>query len=231
MLFLSLVGWALGAGVPARAQMAVVDVRAIAQLVQQIHTMTEQLTTLQAHLQQARQTYESMTGDRGMEHLLAGAVRNYLPEDWAALQAAVEQTSAAHPVLAAAIQASIQANAVLTDEQLAVLSAPVRAQLIAARRAAAMLQATAQQALGATSDRFASIQQLIDAIGGATDPKAVMDLQARIAAEQGMLQNDQTKLQVLFQAAQGEQWALQQHVREQVMADVGSLRHLPPMGL
>jgi ABC-2 type transport system ATP-binding protein len=31
--------------------------------------------------------------------------------------------------------------------------------------------------------RFGAIQQLINAIGGASDPKAIMDLQARIAAE------------------------------------------------
>ena len=223
---------ALGvAGHPARAQFAVVDVGAIVQLVQQVQTMTQQLTTLQAHLQQARQSYESMTGDRGMEHLLSGTVRNYLPSDWAALQAAVEQTSAAHPALVSAIQTAVRANAVLSDAQLALLSPGARNQLIAGRRAAATLQATARQALSATSDRFAAIQQLIDAIGRSRDPKAVMDLQARIAAEQGMLQNDQTKLQVLFQAAQGEQWAAQQRTREQVMGDVGTLRHLPPMGL
>ena len=52
------------------------------------------------------------------------------------------------------------------------------------------------------SDRFTSLQQLISAIGGATDQKASLDLNARIAAEQGMLQNEQTKLQVLYQVAQ-----------------------------
>jgi len=230
-LLIALACATLGAGSSARSQIPVTDALAIAQLVQQIETTAQQLTTLQSHLQQARQTYESMTGNRGMEHLLAGVVRNYLPEDWATLQAAIDQTSAAHPALTAAIQTAVRANAVLSDQQLAGLSLPARAQLIAARRSVATLQATAQQALAETSNRFAAIQQLIDAIGGASDPKAVMDLQARIGAEQGMLANDQTKLQVLFQAAQGEQWALQQRTREQVMADVGSLRRLAPMGL
>jgi type IV secretion system protein VirB5 len=94
-----------------------------------------------------------------------------------------------------------------------------------------MLQATAQQALTTISGRFASIQQLIGAIGGARDQKAILDLQARISAEQGMLANDQSKLQVLYQAAQAQQWALQQRNREQAIADIGSLRRLPPMGL
>ena len=87
-----------------------------------------------------------------------------------------------------------------------------------------MLQATAEQALTTISGRFASIQQLISAIGGARDQKGILDLQARISAEQGMLANDQTKLQVLYQAAQAQQWALQQRNVEQAINDVGSLR-------
>jgi hypothetical protein len=63
----------------ANAQWAVVDVGAIAQLIQQIAKMEQQLTTMQAHLRQAEQEYQSITGDRGMENLLSGTVRNYLP--------------------------------------------------------------------------------------------------------------------------------------------------------
>ena len=230
--FLSICATALMAAAPvAHAQFAVVDVDAIAQLVNQVQTMTQQLTTMQAHLRQAQQEYQSLTGDRGMEHLLSGTVRNYLPADWASLQSAVNQARGAYPALAAAIQNTMRANAILTDQQLAKLSGPERAQLIATRQSTATLQTITQQALATTSERFTAIQQLVNAIGGARDAKAVMDLQARIGAEQGMLQNDQTKLQVLYQAAQAQQWALQQRTREQAVTDIGSLRRLPAMGL
>ena len=63
--------------------------------------MEQQLTTMQSQLQQAQQEYQSMTGDRGMENLLAGTVRNYLPPDWQSLQAAITQTGNAYPALAA----------------------------------------------------------------------------------------------------------------------------------
>ena len=223
---------ALMAAAPAaQAQFAVIDVGAITQLVSQVQTMTQQLTTMQAHLRQAQQEYQSLTGDRGMEHLLSGTVRNYLPADWASLQSAVNQSHGAYPALAAAIQTTMRANAVLTDQRLAKLSGPERAQLMATRQSTATLQTITQQALAATSERFSAIQQLVNAIGGARDAKAVMDLQARIGAEQGMLQNDQTKLQVLYQAAQAQQWALQQRTREQAVTDIGSLRQLPAMGL
>ena len=230
--FLSICATAFMAATPvARAQFAVVDVGAIMQLATQVQTMTQQLTTMQAHLLQAQQEYQSLTGDRGMEHLLSGTVRNYLPSDWAALQSAVNQTRGAYPALVAAIQSTMRANAILTDPQLLKLSGPERAQLIATRQSTATLQTITQQALATTSERFAAIQQLVNAIGGARDAKAVMDLQARIGAEQGMLQNDQTKLQVLYQAAQAQQWALQQRTREQAVTDIGSLRRLPAMGL
>jgi type IV secretion system protein VirB5 len=215
----------------ANAQWAVVDVGAIAQLIQQIAKMEQQLTTMQAHLRQAEQEYQSITGDRGMENLLSGTVRNYLPPDWQTLQAAVTQTSSSYPALSAAAQSSLNSNAVLTSQQLAGMSPVERAQVVAARQSVAMLQATTSQALTTISSRFATIQQLITAIGGARDQKAVLDLQARISAEQGMLANDQSKLQVIYQGAQAQQWAQQQRNREQAINDIGSLRRLPAMGL
>jgi type IV secretion system protein VirB5 len=120
---------------------------------------------------------------------------------------------------------------VLTAAQLALLSPGERAQVQSARQTAATLQIATNQAMTTTSARFASIQQLINTIGSAQDPKAIADLQARIAAEQVMLQNDQTKLQLLFQAAQAQEWVRQQQAREQAVSNIGSLRQLPPIGL
>jgi type IV secretion system protein VirB5 len=225
-------GLAMLAAVPAaRAQMAVIDVRAIAQLAQQLNTMRQQLEAARAQLREAQQQSAALTGTRGMERLLAGQVRNYLPPDYAALEAALRGTRGAYAALAADVQAATDRNAVLTPAQLAALTPAERAPLEDARRSAALLEATARQALVTTSARFASLQQLIDAIASARDPKAIAELQARIAAEQGMLVNEQTKLGVLYQAAQAEEWARKQRARERALADVGSLRRLPPLGL
>lgn len=215
----------------AQAQWAVVDVRAIAQLRQQLTTMNQQLSTARSQLTQAQQTFQSLNGQRGMERLLDGTERNYLPASWAELDAAIRQGAGAYQALAAAVQAGMQGNVVLTASQEEALSPAEREHLDAARRSAALLQATTRQALTTTSDRFAAIQQLIDAIPRAEDPKAILDLQARIAAEQGMLANEQTKLQVLYQAVQAEEWARLQRAREQGIADIGALRNLPAMGL
>jgi type IV secretion system protein VirB5 len=214
----------MGAVVPARAQLAVVDVSAIAKLV-------EQLETARSHLEQAQLQYESMTGPRGMEQLLAGTVRNYLPPDWQALEQALHGMAGDYTALAHALTARIDANAVLTPEQLAHLSDQEREQLEAARRSAALLQATSREALEATSERFEALQSLIDAIPGAEDQKAVLELQARIGAEQAMLQNEHTKLMVLHQAVLAEEAARRQRAVELAIANIGSLRSLPAIGL
>ncbi len=229
-LLICLIAW-LSTTPAAHAQWAVVDVGAIAQLVEQVNTMRQQLETTREQLQQAREALDSMRGGRGMERLLEGTARNYLPADWEQLSGVLNQASTGYGTLARELQQLINTNAVLSNQQISELSVAERAQLEAARRSAAMLQALTREALSATSRRFHSIQQLVNAISQASDQKAILDLQARIQAEQGMLQNESTKLGVLYQTAQAEEWARKQRVREQAIASIGSLRDLPPLGL
>lgn len=218
-----------GAMRPAAAQWAVIDVGAIAQLVQQYMTLQEQLTTMHAHLDQARQEYAALTGERGMDRLLAGTVRNYLPADLRALTDALAGAGSAYGAFSSSARAFLDANVVLTPEQLAFLSPEDRAHLEATRQATAILQALTQEALANSSGRFEAVQQLIDAIPRASDAKAIMDLQARIQAEQGMLTNESTKLQVLFQAMTAKDHADRLRRREQAIADIGSRRAMAPV--
>ena len=193
---------------PARAQWAVIDAPAIVQLIQEVQAMEAQVKTARDQLAQAKQTLTTMTGDRGMERLLAGVPRNYLPSSWTQL-GAVD------------VSAAISVNAVLTPAQVASLPVVYQNHIAAVRRSNALQQTLTQSALANASSRFASIQTLIGAIATAADQKAVLDLQARIAAELGMLQNEQTKLQVLNQASQAQAAVLQQQERERAIAGHG----------
>jgi type IV secretion system protein VirB5 len=222
---------ALGGTRPAHAQFAVIDVASLAQLIQEYETLQQQLSTAQSLLSQAQSEYAAITGSRGMQSLLSGTARNYLPTNWSQLSQVINGSSGSYPALAASITSLVNANAVLTPAQVAALSPTEQAQLTLARQNPALLQATARAALANSSDRFASLQQLISAIGSAADQKASLDLTARITAEQGMLQNEQTKLQMLYHVAQAQEWARAQQVRERAIADQGSLRSLSPMGL
>jgi type IV secretion system protein VirB5 len=222
---------ALGVPSAAQAQFAVIDVGAIVQMVQEVATLAQQLKTAENQLLQAQSEFQAMTGGRGMEGLLSGVNRNYLPSDSTQLLAAVQQTGGALSAFSSGVQKLMQANAVLTPAQVAALSPTQQAQLMAARQSAATLTTVSSQALSTTSTRFVSMQQLIGAIPSASDQKGILDLQARIQAEQAMLQNDSTKMNTLYQLSQAQELTRQQRLREQAIADVGSLRDLPPLKL
>jgi type IV secretion system protein VirB5 len=213
------------------AQMAVVDVRAIGQMAQQIRVLQDQLLTARNQLTQAQAQFAALTGPRGMERLLDGVSRNYLPPDWVAFEATLRGVQSTYAQLTAQIGTVIDNNAVLTPAQTAHFVPDQREQLEAARQSAALLQVTSRQALQVSSQRFDALQSLIDAIPSATDSKAALDLQARIAAEQAMLQNEQTKLMVLYQAVEAEERAREQRARELAVANIGSLRNVPAIGL
>jgi type IV secretion system protein VirB5 len=213
----------LGVGVAprAQAQFAVIDVSALAQLLQQVQTLNQALNTARGQLSQAQQEFQSITGTRGMQNLLSGTVRNYLPGNMTDLTSALSQVNSGYAGLSSAIQAAVQANTVLSTQQLAALPANQQARISAWRSTIALLQGITSSALANSSSRFAAIQQLIGTIGSASDQKAALDLQARIAAESGMLQNEQTKLQSLYQVAQAQQWANTQQDRESVISGHG----------
>jgi type IV secretion system protein VirB5 len=211
----------LGVAPRAHAQFAVIDVSALAQLLQQVQTLNQALTAARGQLAQAQQEFQSISGTRGMQNLLSGTARNYLPSNMADLTSALSQVNSGNSALAASVQAAVQANAVRSAQQLAALPANQQAAISAARSSIALLQGITSNALSNSSSRFAAIQQLISAIATATDQKAALDLQARIAAEAGMLQNEQTKLQSLYQIAQAQQWATAQQEREMVISGHG----------
>jgi type IV secretion system protein VirB5 len=217
-----LLALALMGGAPrAHAQWAVVDVSSIAQLMQQVQILDQTLTTARGQLAQAQQEFQAITGTRGMQNLLSGTVRNYLPSNVEDLSLALSQANSSYAQLSAAVQQAARTNAVLTAQQLSALPPDLQARIAAWRSTIAMLQGITSAALSNSSGRFSSLQQLVTAIGGASDQKAALDLQARIGAETGMLQNEQTKLQSLYQVAQAQQWLNTQQDRESVIAGHG----------
>jgi type IV secretion system protein VirB5 len=213
---------AAGAAAPAaHAQFAVIDVAAVTQLVTEVQNLEQALSVARAHLTEAETELRSLTGDRGMEQLLAGVNRNYLPANWGQVTAALNGSNTAYPALSTSIQQALIEDTVLTPQQFATLSPGAQQQLAAERGTAALLQALSRQALANASSRFTDLQQLIATIGAASDPKGILDLDARIGAEQAMLENEQTKLAVLAAAAQAQRWANEDDERERAIAGQG----------
>jgi type IV secretion system protein VirB5 len=206
----------------AHAQWAVVDAPAIAQLIQEVQTMSQQLATAREQLLSAQQTLQAMTGNRGMAGLLAGTPRNYLPANWAQVTGALQGRAAGgYAGLSSDVQGTISIDAVLSPQRLATLSPTDQQQILVARQWNAMQQALSHEALANASSRFAALQNLIAAISTAGDQKASLDLQARISAELGMLQNEHTKLLVLNQAMQAQESSLRQQSLERAIEEQG----------
>jgi len=213
----------------AHAQWAVIDVAAINQLIQEVTTLQQALSTAQQQLAQAQSAYAAITGNRGMSQLLSGTNWNYLPSNSSDIQAVLSGTSGPYASLGSSLQSHVASNAVLTPQQLASLSSTEASQLSADRTSTAFLQSMTDQALAMTSARFAQLQELVNAIPTATDEKGVLDLQARIEAQETLLQNDEMKLSVLYQVAQSQQQADAERAQEQAIAGIGTFSALPPL--
>jgi type IV secretion system protein VirB5 len=222
--FLSLSMVLLSLAPVAHAQFAVIDIAAVNQLVAEVQQLEQQLATARSQLTQAQAEFQAMTGSRGMQSLLGGTVRNYLPPDWTTLQGVLQGTggaAGAYPALVTELTQAINANSVLTAQQLSALPAVAGQSLQAGRQSSALLQSLAHEALANSSQRFDALQQLIDAIGTTRDQKSILELEARIAAEGGMLENERTKLDDLYQSTQADRWVNAQRTRELIVAGHG----------
>lgn len=217
---------ALAAAAPAaHAGIPVIDVTMVANAMQQIAHWQSQLAAMTQQYNQLRAQTSALTGGRGMETLLPvpTSQRTYLPTNPADLWAIVNGGGGGgYSGLATQAQAILRANSVLTSAQMGALSPEMRAAVEAGRAAASIFQASTQTAYQQTSQRYGALQQLVTAVGTTPDAKASADLQARIAAEQAMLANEQNKLTMLYQMAQADRWAQEQRNKEAAVAGFGS---------
>lgn len=203
------VGVCLGLALPsfnAGAQIPVTDVanltNSIQNQVQNYANFVQQLQSLQHQIEQAQQQYDALTGTRGFGDLFNNPqLRNYLPAEWTGLYDAVQSGSVAG--ISGRVDdliASTQAGSI-TD-----MSSD-----IAARRArlGAVNRATGEAGFEAAMQRTQQIQNLIEQIGNTQDPKAIAELQARIAGEQAAVANEMAKLQLVGMLQQAEERMLE----------------------
>ncbi|MDF3883104.1 P-type DNA transfer protein VirB5 [Cupriavidus basilensis] len=201
---------ALGCTVNAHAGgIPVIDVAAIAQMV-------EQMVYLKGQLDQMKSLYNSTIGSRGLGGLINNPqARSYLPSDVNGVLTTV-QTGKSGDLVGLARQILGQ-NSVLNTKQLGALSGNNQTKINDQRGQAAAQSAAAQLAFKAASERFDTLQVLVDSIDAQTDPKAIQDLQARIQAEQVMLQNENAKLQALASATAAQKQLNEQRSREEAV--------------
>ena len=177
----------------------VLDVANLGQAMQQVAAWQQQYSQMQNQI-------SSMTGDRGMANLLPGN-RTYLPSDWnSAMNTLNQGGGTSYRALAQAAQQIKNAQSVLSQQQTSTMTPQMQQYVEKIRNLSASQQAMGQAAYTTAAQRVNTLQTLTNSLNGQTDPKAVMDLQARIQSEQAGLANDQAQLQSVAQltTAQGQ---------------------------
>lgn len=86
-------------------------------------------------------------------------------------------------------------------------------------QSAAAEKALALNTFAGAQERLENINSLIVKVGNSKDPKTTQDLQARIGAEQALIQTETTKLQMVSQLAKSEE-KLVNEKRQQMNRDI-----------
>lgn len=209
---------------PAPAVMPVIDAQSVAQLRQQIAYWRQQLNAMRDQAQTLRSQLQATTGTRGMGSLLvqSQSQRNYLPTSDLVTEAVLSGTSRLYPALGATLERYLREQSVLPDDAIGKMSAGER-NLVRDRRAVtAVNQGIFATALAAASDRYATLQTLIDQIDRSTDSKAILDLQGRMAGEQLMLENERVKLASLATWGSARAEAAARRATETALAEQGT---------
>lgn len=171
----------------AYAAMPVIDPSNLVQNVQQVKQTIESIRKLTTQIQTAKAQLESFTGSRGMRNLITDVTRNYIPKNW-------RETLDGMGAEGAKIKGMVDGiRRDLGDIGSAGLKfAPGKISTELERSAKFDLEAwgRASTLYNRSNERFQELEHLGDALNGANDMKAVMDLMARLQLESTMLLNE-----------------------------------------
>ena len=207
----------LSFGNSANAGIPVIDAANLAQAVQQVTAWAQQYQQMVQQIGQLQQQYQNLNGIRNMGSLVNNpTARQYLPADYQTiLSQGVGQWQA---IYNAAKKLDISETRLSNNSDVAQAFQSMAKQ-------AAINRAGAEEGYKTASQRFSDIQVLLDKIDAAPDAKDIADLQARIQAEQVMMQNEANKLVMLQQLASAQRDLQQQQAREISMK---ALKGSPP---
>lgn len=198
------------------AQIPVTDGASIAQqTASQIETIAKwklQYDQMVSQINQQKQQFESLTGTRGLGTIMNNpALREYLPADWQGVYDSVK--TGGYSGLSGRGASVYEANRVF-DGCAGVTVGEQRTECQARAVKASQDKGFALDAYDKAKSRVNQIDQLMAKINDTADPKAIAELQGRIAAEQANIQNEQTKLQLYAMVAAAEDKVQAQRQRE-----------------
>jgi type IV secretion system protein VirB5 len=189
----------------------------------------EQSGQMVQQIEQMRQQYESITGSRNLGEIFSKPeLRNYLPDEWQSVYDSVK--SGGYSGLSDRAQSIYNdvkvfdacASLKIADERISCESRAVKG---------AQDEAFALDAYDKAKARVNQIEQLMRQINETQDQKGIAELQARIAAEQAMIENEKTKLQLYQMVAAADDRLQQQRQHElnaKALSRRGTLKLLKP---
>lgn len=208
------------AAVPARAQLAVYDATSYAKILQQAQTAMQQLQRLETQVQQGRQLLDSLNVNSNVNAIASQLgtpqLRQFLP-DISKYEAAIRGDFSGLGDLGARAGQIRAANRIYTP-------APAAGQSEADKYYTDGLEQSGDRiardmALGesvgnVSAQRLQGLEQLRQSLDTAPNARAVLDIQARIASENALIQNDQTRLQGMAMVQQAQDRMQTQRDRE-----------------
>lgn len=165
------------------------QIQTMAQWAQQLMEMQQQYTELQRHWEKMDEMEKLVTGARYLGVPNAAGVSGQIPGTIDGIYSGSYGTT----------------QQIMNAERITGTSASTQNALNERYlKTAAAEKAAALSTYQGAQERLSNINTLIAKIDTAQDPKAIQDLQARIAAEQALVQNETTKLQMISQLAEAE---------------------------
>lgn len=153
------------------------DAASVAQAIQQVTQMKTQIENQIQQIAQLKSQVTALTGSRDIGKAFSGAALEQLPSEWKDLYGSVNNTD---------YKKVIQGKTYTPETAMKQLVHNYESSI---------------QAFNDTKSRLNNIQKMIQKIDSTTDIKAAQDLQNRIAAENAIIQNNQTKLDMMARMA------------------------------
>lgn len=195
------------AGIP------VIDSSNLAQQIQQVAAWAQQYTQMANQITQLQQTYTSITGSRNLGNILTNPLlANVVPPDLLTVYGSINSGG----------YANISSSAKVIRDAFKIYNCDDRTGqdktiCEALLNTNSQTQANQQNALSLSNQRFIQIQSLQSQINLTTDPKAIAELQARLAVENANIANDANRIALMNQIAQSQQVQAEQAAREKAL--------------
>lgn len=227
--FLRILAFVVGifGGSQAFAGIPVIDGANLAQQIQQVASWVQQYQQMTQQISQLQQQIESVTGSRGFSAVLNSSTfqqaRRMLPQDAQTLLSLASGGSYGN--LSSSINSIKQATSTLSANNFSDQLGADR--WMADLNRAASNKALSQQAYDSAQQRLSNLEDLMQQISTTQDPKAIAELQARINVEQGLIQNEQAKINAMSMLVNAERQISEMQARDVSVRMAGTNRPIP----